>query len=45
MKIFADIAEMFVRNVGINLGGGNVGVAVNWFYCVDIYGIMLKTNQ
>ena len=22
-----DIAELFVRNVGVNLGGGDVGVA------------------
>jgi len=40
-----NIAELFVRNVGINLRGGDVGVAVNWFYCVDIYGIMLNINQ
>ena len=27
MKIFVDIAELFVRHVGVNLGGGDVGVA------------------
>jgi len=26
VKIFVDIAELFVGNVGINLGGGDVGV-------------------
>ena len=27
MKIFMDIAELFVRHVGVDLGGGDVGVA------------------
>ena len=27
VEIFMNIAELFVRNVGINLGGGDVGVA------------------
>ena len=27
MKIFVDIAELFVRHMGIDLGGGDVGVA------------------
>ena len=26
VEIFMDIAELFVGNVGINLGGGDVGV-------------------
>jgi len=25
VKIFVDIAELFIRNMGINLGGGDVG--------------------
>ena len=27
MKIFMDIAELFIRNMGVNLGSGDVGVA------------------
>jgi len=27
MKIFMHIAELFVRNVGVDLGGGDIGVA------------------
>ena len=27
MKIFVDISELFVRHVGVDLSGGDVGVA------------------
>ena len=27
MKIFVNIAELFVRHMGVDLGGGDVGVA------------------
>ena len=27
MKIFMHIAELFIRNMGVNLGSGDVGVA------------------
>ena len=44
MKIFVDIAELFICNVGINLGGGDVGVAVCVFL-FNIYGIIQIINQ
>ena len=27
MKIFVDIAELFIRHMGVDLSGGDVGVA------------------
>jgi len=36
MKIFMHIAELFVRNVGVDLGGGDVGVAKEGLDGADI---------
>ena len=36
MKIFMRIAELFVRNVGVDLGGGDVGMAKEGLDGTDI---------
>ena len=40
MKIFVDIAELFVGNVGINLGGGDVGMAEKGLDGTDIGAVL-----